>query len=668
MIQFASLVLEREPTQWSTLPAAAATWLQNGGVAAALAVALVLLARAIRARVSAKGVEAQIIWNLSGRLKSLAIVLQGCIIASAVGYGVLLLIWLGALFNVRGMGSVLARASDWILSISGFLALTVVIAPVLVDVATRFRWGRIWAIARLSWKEAIRGRVIWVFGSMALIFLFADWFVTAKAENQIRSYVQVVYWSMAPLFLITAGLLGSFSIPTDVLNNSIHTIVTKPVEKFEIVLGRFLGYAGLLTVGLFAISGLSLIYVIRGVNEEAKRESYRARVAEYGKLHFAGTKDAAKAQNVGREWGYRTYITGPTTKQGADFRQYAIWDFASVPSDLAKRDTPILFEFSFDIYRLSKGTEEGKGVVCTFTFADGSISAGSLPDVVGKMQQKIDAEAGVAERIHKAAMAGKFGQELVDLDKKYKDELIKIKQDAIKEFRIYQFTDDVSDQHTQEITVPASVFTSLVRTHEDAKIPALRVFVNANTADQAQMVGVARQDFYLVAAEMPFWQNFLKGVVGMWCTHMLVLGIAIACSTYLSSIISLLNTMFLFLAGLFGDYLNEIAERRIDGGGPLESSWRISTRIGFAERLSDSPTHNVIGALDGVFSWWIGRIIHLLPDVNRHDLHQYVANGFDISWIDVLFLDNALPLAGYMLPWAVLAYYLMKYREIANPQ
>jgi hypothetical protein len=45
-----------------------------------------------------------------------------------------------------------------------------------------------------------------------------------------------------------------------------------------------------------------------------------------------------------------------------------------------------------------------------------------------------------------------------------------------------------------------------------------------------------------------------------------------------------------------------------------------------------------------------------------------VANGYDIGWTDVLFLDNVLPLIAYLIPWAVLAYYQMKFREIANPQ
>ena len=46
------------------------------------------------------------------------------------------------------------------------------------------------------------------------------------------------------LLLFPAALLAAFSIPNDIKNQNIYTIVTKPVERFEIVLGRFLGYLG----------------------------------------------------------------------------------------------------------------------------------------------------------------------------------------------------------------------------------------------------------------------------------------------------------------------------------------------------------------------------------------------------------------------------------------
>ena len=252
----------------------------------------------------------------------------------------------------------------------------------------RLRAGRIWALARLSIKEAVRNRVVLIFGNIALVFLFADWFVPYhRADDQVRNYVRVVYWSITPLFLITAGLLGSLSIPSDIKSQSIHTIVTKPVEKFEIVLGRFLGYGILLTAGLTVVSLLSLVYVARGVNDAASQESFTARVPVFGKLRFIGTANEFRGENVGREYEYRGYIAGPGFgKQGAP-KQYATWSFDGLPAALANRDESVTIEFTFDIFRLSKG-DENKDIPCTFTFADGALSLGDINERLAQIQDE----------------------------------------------------------------------------------------------------------------------------------------------------------------------------------------------------------------------------------------------------------------------------------------
>ncbi len=673
---FASLYLEREPLLWGQLPAALVVWLQNAGGVAAFGVFLVLVAGYLQ-----RDSRNRNFFNLPGNMQ-LGFAFAGYFcVATAILYGFLLLCWIAKLLNMNRAGAFLPRAhdslpltiGDLLLAGCGAIALFIALTPVVIDLVTRIKWRRIFAIARLSWKEAVRGRVVWVFGAMALVFLFADWFVPYKPEDQLRSYVRVVYWSMAPLFLLTAGLLGSFSIPNDVKNNSIHTIVTKPVEKFEIVLGRFLGYAALLTLGLFVLASVSLIYVLRGVNEEATRESFKARVPIYGQLHFAGTKNARSGESVGREWSYRSYITCPSRRQKDAPRQYAIWDFAAIPADVADRKEPLLYEFAFDIFRLSKG-EEGKGVHCTFTFTDGGrepTELETLVETVKKDREDLEAEA---RKKRDEASKGKTAAEKEALEEQFRKDLQPIDGILLERHRIYQAKNiEVTDYHTLDFTIPPGVLKALIAASAQQKnadgppLPAMRVFVSVDVAREMQMVGVAQPDFYLVAYEMPFWLNFLKGIVGMWCTHMLVLGVALTCSTYLSSVISFLGTMFLFLTGLNVEYLREVAEKRVDGGGPAESFIRITTGMPVAAKLEESPTTAVVHLTDDFFSWWVGRILNLLPDVNRHDLHQYVANGFDIGWFDVLMLDNFLPLAAYLIPWLVVAYYLMKYREIANP-
>src|SRR5262249_30311980 len=77
--------------------------------------------------------------------------------------------------------SVLGRYANWALTFAGTCALIAVCLPFLVTVG-RLRWRRIWGVARLSAKEAIRRKVLYVFALMLLLFLFLNWFVPAKPE------------------------------------------------------------------------------------------------------------------------------------------------------------------------------------------------------------------------------------------------------------------------------------------------------------------------------------------------------------------------------------------------------------------------------------------------------------------------------------------------------
>ena len=179
------------------------------------------------------------------------------------------------------------------------------------------RFRRIWALTKLTFKEAIRNRVLYGFSALLLVFLFGSWFIPHKPEDQVRSYVGVVYWVMKILLLLAAVILAAFSIPNDIQHQTIHTIITKPVERFEILLGRFLGFTALMTLVLLLMASVSVVYVLRGIDPEAAAESLKAREPLYGMLHFENTGDAQKGTNVGREWDYRSYITAASPNSRA---------------------------------------------------------------------------------------------------------------------------------------------------------------------------------------------------------------------------------------------------------------------------------------------------------------------------------------------------------------
>src|SRR5207302_3505806 len=138
---------------------------------------------------------------------------------------------------------------------------------------------------------------------------FLNWFVQSKAEDQLKSYVEIVYRAMGPLLLLSAALLAGFAIPTDIKQQTIHTVITKPLERFEIVVGRILGYTLLITLLLFFMTTLSLFYVLRGVNPAAAEESLKARVPVYGTLDFWKI-DAEYTDRETRETGAKPGTVG----------------------------------------------------------------------------------------------------------------------------------------------------------------------------------------------------------------------------------------------------------------------------------------------------------------------------------------------------------------------
>jgi hypothetical protein len=690
---FASLIIEREPLQWQELPGSIAAWFKDAGGVAQIA-CLIFLAVSLAQLISG----AKINWKRASGLRLLAVLV---VVAQVFYLGFLFLLLIqGPQFggpellrksadrtmqrlpNAETVPITAYTLQDWLLTLGGACALLAFTLPILLKLK-RLSWRRIGALARLSFKEALHRRVVWVFWLMGIVFLFAGWFIPYKPEDQVRTYVEVVYFGMSVLLWLTGSLLGAFSIPRDVRDQTIHTIVTKPVERFEIVLGRMLGYAGLLTVVLAVLTGLSLVYVVRGVTEDAKTESYKARVPVFGELSFFGTKEN-KGESVGREWEYRKYLPGPNPTSPNQQKPYAIWSFASLPAGLAQRDQPVPVEFTFDIFRTTKG-DLNRGVFCTFTFASGHLPTGEIERRVSALRL-----------------------ERPELLKKVRD-LRLVEDQLIAKYGVYEDTAiEAFDYHTQSTTVPASLLKKAIedgdrernkdleanaKEREDlerarpnlsnseyqrrlqqqteteaqrAGKPYLKVLVNINQHSHNQLLGVARRDLYLLANELPFWQNFIKGSIGLWFSMMLLLGVAVACSTYLSGIISWIVAMVLFILGFFLEEIRRMAEG-IGGGGPMESSFRFFNRLNMNAPMEDSPTKSLAQSGDELFRLWLRQFLKIIPDVNRFDLTTYVGSGFDIPWIGVLLLDNLLPLVAYLLPWLVLSYYLMELREVANP-
>lgn len=554
-----------------------------------------------------------------------------------------------------------------VLTVAGLCAILGIGQPFAANVL-KMRLGRIWALAKLGFKEASRGKLYWVFLLFLLPFLFpTKWWFLFKAENELRSTVSITAYAMNFVLLLPAVLLAAFSIPRDIRDQNIYTIVTKPVERFEIVLGRFLGYAGLLTVVLLIMTGVGWLYIFTtGVDPAAEAETYKARVPVRGKLSFASRKQDFSGTNVGREFDYRKYIAGDPTSP-----QRAIWSYESVPSSLTRNRDFVPCEFTFDIFRMTKGVEN-RGVDLTVRVA--TRNAGQMPPTELKDGAWRWADEARGQQYAQAAkdavrkMRGLGPNDEVNPEAVFRFALPGSKEwEALnaltEEFGFFEIAGkEIFDYHPESVNLPVGLFKNAQRPGGDPNLPALSVFIKCQTG--GQMLGVAEGDLYLLEGQRYFVENYFKASFGLWCRLCILVGIAIVLSTYLAGVITLLGTAVDYACGSFGEHIADTASGNSYAGGPFKAmNSLLKAEQPTAQAEAGSSIVRLTDLGDGLFSWLMRRIVNLIPDIDSYSWTKYLAEGFSVP-LECMAM-NLLTTVGYLLPWFVLSFYLIRSREIA---
>ncbi len=181
-----------------------------------------------------------------------------------------------------------------------FLRLLATLIPELFALRPR----RLYSIAWLSVKEA--SRRMWAPYVVTVLFFlvlaFTSWFIQAppRPAEFGRLYVITLTLVCSLLLTLMIAILTPLSIPADIQNQTIYTIVSKPVRRLEMVWGRLIGFMALVTVLVLVFTGVSLLYLYRTVKGEI---------------------DAVAAQGIGREGRPIRRRTDPPRARGSDAQQ-----------------------------------------------------------------------------------------------------------------------------------------------------------------------------------------------------------------------------------------------------------------------------------------------------------------------------------------------------------
>jgi hypothetical protein len=387
---------------------------------------------------------------------------------------------------------------------------------------------------------------------------------------------------------------------TDPAQNHFHTVTIDPAGNAFVAMKRYHTHA--IEVTKDADSGKVTSYTI-GPNEG----DLIARVPVFGTLTFLDrngeVSKTGKGISVGKEWSYRSYIEGGSN-------QAAIWKFEGVTEDQFPEGLPVALRIS--VFRSWKGIIE-KGI-------PGSLSV-RLPGTDKWVEAKV------------------FTARDYIIDE----------QEIPREL-------EMRDPKHPEVVKKLDLFKDLTANGE--------IEIRLKCMEPAQYFGIAQGDVYLRTPDAPFFANFIKGYLGIWLQMSLLTALGVFFSTFLSGPVALLSTAGMLVGGLFHDFLFRLATGQTYGGGPFESIVRLATQENVVSEMEAGLRTTFVKSLDFVFLHGLQILAALLPDFEKFNLADFVANGFNIpgSMMSQCFANTA----AFMIPIFVASYFCFKMREVAK--
>lgn len=123
---------------------------------------------------------------------------------------------------------------------------------------------RVYAIASVCFRDAIRRRVLWITPlAMLGIVVVSQLQKPIDEQDAIRQTIKFCFFTTGLVVTVITIITAVTNLPREIENRVVFTIVTKPVTRFEIVLGKIAGFAGvsaliLIIMGVFSLSYLNL--------------------------------------------------------------------------------------------------------------------------------------------------------------------------------------------------------------------------------------------------------------------------------------------------------------------------------------------------------------------------------------------------------------------------
>jgi hypothetical protein len=123
--------------------------------------------------------------------------------------------------------------------------------------------GRIWAVAKNTFVSSMRMKTAIVF-MLLLIILLPILSMTSTGDGttmgRVQSFISYGLGLVAFLLSVLTIIVSCYTLSSDIKHKQIYTVVTKPIRRFELIIGKVLGVIVLDVLLLFVFS--SIIYAL----------------------------------------------------------------------------------------------------------------------------------------------------------------------------------------------------------------------------------------------------------------------------------------------------------------------------------------------------------------------------------------------------------------------